>query len=322
MNVLEVKNLKTHFFTDRGVVKAVNGVSFKLRKQETIGLVGESGCGKSITSLSLLRLVPKPAGKIVDGEIILDGENILQKSEKQMRQLRGKKISMILQEPMTSLNPVFTVGEQIKEALRIHQKIEPKLVEKKAEKLLEKVKISSPKIRMKQFPHQMSGGMRQRVVGAISIACEPVVLIADEPTTALDVTVQAQYLRLLKELQEDIKTSIIFITHDLGIINQICDRVCVMYAGKILESAPVKELFDNPVHPYTKALIKSVPAINRKIERLYSIDGQPPSMLDLAEGCAFKPRCQEFDKKKCQDDFPGEFKVGHDHMVSCWRASS
>lgn len=321
MNVLSVKKLKTYFYTHRGIVKAVDGVGFNLRKQETMGLVGESGCGKTITSLSILRLVPKPAGKIVDGEILLDGENILEKSETEMRRLRGKRISMILQEPMSSLNPVFTTGYQIKEAIRIHQQEKEPWLTKTAEKLLEQVKIGSPAVRMKQFPHQMSGGMRQRVVGAISIACTPSVLIADEPTTALDVTVQAQYLRLLKELQNETGVSILFITHDLGIVAQICDRVCVMYAGKIVESAPVDKLFDSPIHPYTRALMASVPSVNDRVERLFSIEGQPPSLMDLPPGCAFRSRCDEFDPRTCQDEYPPEIEVGADHTVNCWSAS-
>jgi len=317
-NVLEVRNLKTYFYTRWGVVKAVDGVDFQLKKGETLGLVGESGCGKTITSLSLLRLVPKPAGKIVDGEILLEGENLLFKSEEDMRKVRGKRISMILQDPMSSLNPVFTIGYQIKEAIKIHQRLKGQPLWKKACAMLEQVKIGSPEVRLKAFPHQMSGGMRQRVVGAISLACEPTVLIADEPTTSLDVTVQAQYLKLLKELQNQTGFSIIFITHDLGIVAQMCDRVCVMYAGKIIESASVMDLFNHPAHPYTYALISSVPAVDKEVERLFSIEGLPPALHHLPAGCAFKPRCAKFNHK-CENEFPPEVEVGPDHKVRCWQ---
>jgi oligopeptide/dipeptide ABC transporter ATP-binding protein len=317
--VLEVRDLRTYFFTRWGVVKAVDGVNFYLRKGETLGLVGESGCGKTISSLSLLRLVPRPAGKIVGGEILLEGENLLLKREEEMRKIRGKKISMILQDPMSSLNPVFTIGNQVTEAIKIHQRLKGHSLWDKGRHLLEQVKIGSPEVRMKAFPHQMSGGMRQRVVGAISLACEPSILIADEPTTSLDVTVQAQYLKLLKDIQEQTHVSIIFITHDLGIVAQMCDRVCVMYAGKIVESASVVELFDNPVHPYTHALIASVPAADQHVERLFSINGQPPALHSLPPGCAFKPRCARYNEK-CKDEFPPEVEVGPHHKVSCWRA--
>jgi len=317
-SVLEVKNLKTYFYTRWGVVKAVDGVSFHLNRGETLGIVGESGCGKTITSLSLLRLVPKPAGRIVGGEILLEGENILRKSDEDMRMIRGKKISMILQDPMSSLNPVLSIGYQIKEAIRIHQRLKGKPLFEKAKQMLEHVKIGSPELRLKAFPHQMSGGMRQRVVGAISIACEPTVLIADEPTTSLDVTVQAQYLKLLKDLQAETHFSIVFITHDLGIVAQMCDRVCVMYAGRIVESAPVIEIFDNPAHPYTHALISSVPAVDKDVDRLFSIEGQPPALHHLPAGCAFKSRCGKFDHR-CKDEYPPEVDVGPNHKVNCWQ---
>lgn len=317
--VLEVRDLRTYFYTRWGVVKAVDGVSFYLRKGETLGLVGESGCGKTITSLSLLRLVPRPAGEIVGGEIFLEGENLLLKSEEEMREIRGKRISMILQDPMSSLNPVFTIGYQVKEAIKIHQGLKGRRLWEKARHLLEQVKIGSPEIRMKSFPHQMSGGMRQRVVGAISLACEPSILIADEPTTSLDVTIQAQYLNLLKELQEQTHVSIIFITHDFGIVAQMCDRVCVMYAGKIVESAPVVELFDHPIHPYTYALISAVPSADQRVERLFSIEGQPPALHHLPAGCAFGPRCSKYNDR-CEEEFPPELEVGPNHKVRCWQA--
>jgi oligopeptide/dipeptide ABC transporter ATP-binding protein len=282
--------------------------------------VGESGCGKTITSLSLLRLVPRPAGRIVGGEIFLGGENLLLKSEKEMRKIRGKKISMILQDPMSSLNPAFTIGDQVEEAIEIHQGMKGRSLWEKARHMLELVKIGSPEVRMRDFPHQMSGGMRQRVVGAIALSCQPSVLIADEPTTSLDVTVQAQYLKLLKELQEETQVSIIFITHDLGIVAQMCDRVCVMYAGRIVESAPVVELFDRPTHPYTQALIASVPAADQRVERLFSIEGQPPALHQLPAGCPFRPRCSR-EKDHCENEMPREIEVGPNHKVSCWQAT-
>lgn len=319
-NFLEVRELRTYFYTRWGVVKAVDRVSFQLQRGETLGLVGESGCGKTVTALSLLRLVPRPAGKIVGGEILLEGENLLLKGEKEMREIRGKRISMILQDPMSSLNPVFTIGYQVKEAIKIHQGLKGPRLWEKARHLLEQVKIGSPEIRMKSFPHQMSGGMRQRVVGAISLACEPSILIADEPTTSLDVTVQAQYLRLLKELQEQTNVSIIFITHDLGIVARMCDRVCVMYAGKIVESAPVVELFDRPIHPYTYALISSVPSADQRVEQLFSIEGQPPVLHHLPPGCTFRPRCYKY-SDNCKEEFPPEVEVAPNHKVRCWQAT-
>ena len=298
----------------------MDGVSFDLREQEAIGLVGESGCGKTATALSLLRLVPRPAGKIVSGKILLEGEDLLSKSDQEMRKVRGAKISMILQDPMSSLNPVFTIGNQIEEAIKIHQRLKGNSLRKKARDMLDLVKISSPEVRLKNFPHQMSGGMRQRVVGAISLSCRPSVLIADEPTTSLDVTIQAQYLKLIKDLQEEANLSLIFITHDFGIVAQMCDRVCVMYAGKIVESAPVLELFDDPLHPYTRGLIASVPAADKRVERLFSIGGQPPVLHNLPPGCYFYPRC-EVHNNRCREEFPPEVEIGPQHKVSCWKVS-
>ena len=318
-NLLEVRDLRTYFYTRWGVVKAVDEVSFHLQKGETLGLVGESGCGKTITSLSLLRLVPRPAGKIIGGEILLEGENLLLKSEEEMRKIRGKKISMILQDPMSSLNPAFTIGNQVEEAIKIHQHLKGHQLWDKARHTLGQVNIGSPEVRMRDFPHQMSGGMRQRVVGAIAISCQPSIIIADEPTTSLDVTIQAQYLRLLKELQQQTNVSIIFITHDLGIVAKMCDRVCVMYAGKIVESAPVVELFDHPVHPYTYALISSVPLADQRVEKLFSIEGQPPVLHHLPPGCIFRPRCSRYNDN-CKEEFPPEVEVGPNHKVRCWQA--
>jgi oligopeptide/dipeptide ABC transporter ATP-binding protein len=315
--LLEVKDLRTWFFTRWGVVKAVDGVSFTLGAGETLGLVGESGCGKSMTALSILRLQPRPAGRIVGGQVLLQGEDLLQKSEREMRDIRGRQISMILQDPMQSLNPVFNVGEQIAEALRIHQGLEGPTLWEQARDLLRRVKIPSPELRLRAYPHQMSGGMRQRVVGAISLACRPAILIADEPTTSLDVTIQAQYLRLLKGLQEEMGLAMIFITHDFGIVAKMCDRVAVMYAGRIVESAEVRELFNHPRHPYTVALLNSVPRLETKIERLSSIEGQPPSLYDLPAGCPFAPRCPHA-RDRCREEYPPEVAVAEGHRVSCW----
>ncbi len=315
--ILDVQNLKTYFIQRRGVVKAVDGVSFSLSQGETLGVVGESGCGKTITSLSILGLVPKPAGRIVGGSIIFDGEDLVTKSEKEMREYRGKRLSMILQDPMTSLNPVFTIGDQVAEPIRIHQKLKGSTLWKKVIEMLKLVRIPVPEVRIRDYPHQMSGGMRQRVVGAIGLSCEPNLLIADEPTTSLDVTIQSQYLRLLNEIQQEAGVSMIFITHDLGIVARMCNRVAVMYAGKIVESAGVRDLFNNPVHPYTFALLKSLPKLETRTERLYAIGGQPPSLLNLAEGCAFAPRCEHGDEK-CRQQYPSQVVVGEGHSVSCW----
>lgn len=315
--ILEVRDLRTYFYTRWGVTKAVDGVSFDLKEGETIGLVGESACGKTVTCLSLLRLVPQPAGKIVGGKILLEGEDLLAKSEREMRKVRGGKIAMILQDPMVSLNPVFSIGYQVQEPIRVHQQARGHLLWQKARDALSMVRIGSPEVRMRDFPHQMSGGMRQRVVGAIALSCQPSILIADEPTTSLDVTIQAQYLRLLKELQQQTNLSLIFITHDLGIVARMCDRVCVMYAGRIVESAPVVELFDDPRHPYTRALIASVPAADKRVERLYSIEGQPPALHHLPPGCPFKPRCPNA-KDRCGEEYPPEVEVGPQHKASCW----
>ena len=316
--LLDVKDLKTYFFTRRGVVKAVDEVSFTLDVGETMGLVGESGCGKTITSLSLLQLVPKPAGRIVGGSIVFDGENLLTKSEKEMRDYRGSRLSMVLQDPMTSLNPVFTIGNQVAEPLTIHQKLKGQPLWEKVKEMLRLVRIPAAEVRMRDYPHQMSGGMRQRVVGAIALSCKPHLLIADEPTTSLDVTIQSQYLRLLKEIQQESGVSMIFITHDLGIVARICDRVAVMYAGKIVESAQVRELFNNPQHPYTIALMKSLPKLEERVDRLYAIGGQPPSLLDLPPGCAFYPRCSQADDK-CRQEYPPYVSTADGHFVSCWR---
>lgn len=294
----------------------MDGISFSLRQGETLGIVGESGCGKTMTALSLLRLIPKPAARIVSGEIILDGEDILKKSDNEMRDIRGRKISMILQDPQTSLNPVFSIGTQVIEALGISQKGGRKTMISRAVDALRNVRVAAPESRLHDYPHQMSGGMKQRVIGAIAMASSPKVIIADEPTTALDVTIQLQYLRLLKDIQEETGLAIIFITHDFGIVARMCDRVAVMYAGRIVESADVRSLFNNPTHPYTQALIASVPQMDRT-DRLFAIEGQPPALYDLPEGCRFAARCDHA-RTICNDSYPDTLLAGEDHSVSCW----
>ena len=316
--VLDVQGLKTYFFTRSGVVKAVDGVSFTLMPGETLGIVGESGSGKSMTALSLMQLVPQPAGRIVEGRILLQGEDLLQKSQSEMQEIRGRDICMILQDPMTSLNPVFTIGNQLVETLRQNKEPHQASLMDRAIELLQKVKIPSPEIRMSNYPHQMSGGMRQRVVGSIAIAGAPKVLIADEATTSLDATIQYQYLALLKELQAETGMSIIFITHDFGIVAKMCDRVAVMYAGRIAEIADVRDLFNNPAHPYTEALMRSVPNVDEEVEYLYSIEGQPPALDNLPPGCTFAPRCPYvFDR--CNEAFPDLIQVGDRHSATCWK---
>lgn len=319
-NTLEVKGLKTHFITRRGVVKAVDGVSFSVGEAETLGIVGESGCGKSVTCLSILRLVPAPAGQIVAGEIFIDGENVLLKSPKEMRRVRGAKVSMILQDPMTSLNPVFTIGNQVAEPIKIHQHLDKKTVWEKAKEMLALVKIPLPEVRVMEYPHQMSGGMRQRIVGAMALSCQPRLLIADEPTTALDVTIQAQFLQLLKTIQREFNLSLIVVTHDLGIVAKVCDRVVVMYAGKIVESAPIREIFNAPKHPYTIALMNSLPKMDQNLKRLPSIEGQPPDLGDLPPGCGFAPRCPHV-REICKQEFPSESVLDQGHTMSCWLAA-
>jgi len=313
---LSVEHLRTQFFTSRGVVKAVDDVSFTLRAGETLGVLGESGSGKSVTALSILRLVPSPAGRIVGGRILLDGEDILRVPDSRMRQIRGRLISMILQDPLTSLNPVFTVGEQVAESLRIHQPAIGRLRERVLS-LLKRVGIPDAERRLESYPHQFSGGMRQRAVGAISIASEPKLLIADEPTTSLDVTIQAQYLRLLKDLQKQSNLAILFITHDLGVAARVCDRVAVMYCGRIVEEAPVRDLFDRPAHPYTRGLISSLPNLDRRVDRLTSIPGQPPQLHDVPPGCPFAPRCSEA-MDICSRKAPPEVRMASTHRVACW----
>lgn len=318
--LLQVEDLRTSFFTRQGEVKAVDGVSFSVNEGETFGIVGESGCGKTVTGLSILRLLPEPAGMIVGGKIILDGTNLLELSKKEMRAIRGRMISMILQDPMTSLNPVYPIGDQIAESVRLHQHQPDDKVREEVISALRLLKIPAPEMRLRDYPFQMSGGMRQRVVGAIAMSCYPRLLIADEPTTALDATIQAQYLALFKEIQKTTHVAIIFITHDFGVVANMCHRVGVMYAGKIVETAKTRELFHAPKHPYTSALIESVPRLDRKDERLYSIEGQPPSLMNLPPGCRFFPRCSEA-REVCSEQEPPEVEIGDGHSVACWKWS-
>ena len=316
--ILELRNLRTYFQTSYGTVKAVDGVSYHVKRGETLGVVGESGSGKSVTALSIMRLIPSPPGYIVGGEVILDGQNVLDLSDSEMAKIRGSKVGMILQDPMTALNPVFNIENQVGEAIRIHQKLKGQSLVDKIIHSLRQVRIPAAESRMKDFPHQLSGGMRQRVVGAISISCAPIVLIADEPTTALDVTIQAGYLRLLKEIQAETGVGIIFITHDFGIVAKMCDRVAVMYAGRIVETGDVRQIFNEPSHPYSEALLASVPKLEERTQRLYSIEGQPPPLFDLPPGCPFAPRC-EYAQDVCRDAYPVRVQIDKDHTASCWK---
>ena len=318
--LLKINNLKTHFFTDKGIVPAVDGVSLSVKRGQIIGIVGESGCGKSITSLSILKLVSEP-GKIVGGEIIFEGEDLANKSIKEMQGIRGNSISMIFQEPMTSLNPVYTIGKQVAEAILTHKKDITKAQAKKSViEMFRLVGIPEPEKRFNTFPHQLSGGLRQRVMIAMALICRSKLLIADEPTTALDVTIEAQILNLMKKLRDDIGTSIIMITHNLGVVAELCDYAYVMYAGKIMEHAEIFELFKNPMHPYTVGLLKSIPKKNEDIERkrLYSIKGMVPNLLSLPKGCRFKPRCEDA-MEICSEKEPEIIDIGNDHKVRCWK---
>lgn len=314
--LLEVKNLKTYFYTEKGVVPSVNNVSFSVKKGETLGIVGESGCGKSVTSLSILQLVGKP-GKIVSGEINYAGKDITKYTSRQMKKIRGNNISMIFQEPLTSLNPVFTIGSQIAEALRIHQGVSRTEAKELSINLLKKVGIRNAEKTYSAFPHSLSGGMRQRVMIAMALSCNPELLIADEPTTALDVTIQAQILSLMKQLSSELGTSIIMITHDLGVVAEMVDRVIVMYAGEIVEENVVHELFQHPRHPYTKGLLNSTPRIDQP-QKLSSIDGNVPSPFEMPKGCKFHPRCP-FAMEKCKTDDPSIQIIGKEEAkVKCW----
>jgi oligopeptide/dipeptide ABC transporter ATP-binding protein len=315
--VLQVAGLQTHFFTFGGtrVVRAVDGVSFTLHAGETLGLVGESGSGKTTTCLSIVGLLPR-AARIVGGSVIFEGEDLTRKSQRELRRIRGRRIAMILQDPMASLNPLFTIFRQVAEPAFFHQHLRGRPLRERVQGLLRAVRIPSPEWRMREYPHQMSGGMRQRIVGAIALAGGPRLVIADEPTTNLDVTIQAQYLDLLKDIQQETGVALIFVTHNLGIVAKMCDRVAVMYAGKIVEQAPVRELFDAPKHPYTRALIGSMPRLGSK-EPLYSIRGQPPNLANVPSGCSFHPRCPDV-MPRCLTEEPRDFAPGDGSVARCW----
>lgn len=315
--LLDVKNLTTSFFTDDGVATAVDDVSFHINRGETLAMVGESGCGKSVTSLSILRLIPSPPGKIVSGQIIFNGEDILAKSTEEMRTIRGNSISMIFQEPMTSLNPVFTCGEQIAEAVELHQKVSHKEAMERAIEMLRLVGIPNPERRVHEYPHQLSGGMRQRVMIAMALSCNPKLLIADEPTTALDVTIQAQILDLMRRLKKEFGMSILLITHDLGVVAEMAERVVVMYAGVIVEEAAVTDLFESPLHPYTHGLLESIPRLDAERKRLHVIEGTVPNLLKLPPGCRFAPRCPHA-HERCRVAQPPLVPVGPNRSVACW----
>jgi peptide/nickel transport system ATP-binding protein len=318
--LLKVENLKTYLYLKRGVVRAVDGVDLEVAEGETLGIVGESGSGKTMTSLSMLRLLPKPSGRIVEGSITLDGTDLVKLSEDEMvRDWRGRRISMISQDPLTSLNPVFTIGDQVGAPFRYHNLAKGRRAVRKAvEAVLSRVRIPSPAKRIDDYPHQFSGGMRQRVVTAMAIACSPRLLIADEPTSALDVTIQVQMMELFRELQRDTGVGIIMITHDLGVAAAICHRVAVMYAGRVVESGDVREIFRNPAHPYTRGLLNSIPHLGRKRRRLEAIAGQPPSLVDPPRGCRFAARCPQR-MSRC-DDYPPQFEVSTGHKAACWLA--
>jgi oligopeptide transport system ATP-binding protein len=316
--LLEVKNLSTHFFTPDGVVKAVNGISYDLNEGETLGIVGESGSGKSVSALSLMRLIPWPPGKIVTGEILYRGDNLLNFSQDEMRHIRGKEIAMIFQDPMTSLNPVITISKQIGETLQLHLGMTQKQARTRTIELLKLVGIPSAEQRLDSYPHQFSGGMRQRVMIAMALSCNPKLLIADEPTTALDVTIQAQILELIRRLKSEFNTAVIFITHDLGVVAGLCDRVIVMYGGRIMEEAPTVQIYGEPRHPYTLGLLKSVPRLDEeRKERLEPIPGMPPDMVNPIPGCPFYPRCT-YREPRNKDQMPPLEEVSPGHKVACW----
>lgn len=317
--LLAVDDLVTTFSTEEGLVTPVDGVSFTVERGETVGVVGESGCGKSVTSLSILRLVPSPPGRIAQGRILFEGQDLLTLSEREMRAIRGRDIAMIFQEPMTSLNPVFTCGDQILEALRRHQKVSATEARDQALELLHLVGIPLPEQRLGAYPHQLSGGMRQRIMIAMALCCHPRLLIADEPTTALDVTIQAQILDLLRHLKKQLSMAVLLITHDLGVVAETAERVVVMYAGKVVEEAPVRTLFHTPRHPYTEGLLRSIPRLDERRESLPVIDGMVPNLLDLPSGCRFHPRCPRAERR-CREEAPALRSLGEGHRVACWQA--
>jgi oligopeptide/dipeptide ABC transporter ATP-binding protein len=318
--LLELDRLSAHYVTGRGtrVVRAVDEVSLTLRAGETLGVVGESGSGKTTLALTILRLLP-PAARIVSGAMRFDGEDLLAKSPAEMRRIRGKRIAMILQDPMASLNPLFTVGDQVAEPVRVHEQASRRRARERAGALLQAVRIPAAIQRLREYPHQMSGGMRQRIVGAIAISCDPQLLIADEPTTSLDVTIQAQYLKLLREIQRQHGLALIFITHNLGIVARMCDSVAVMYAGRVIESGPVRQIFNAPAHPYTQALIESIPRMGGGPERLTAIEGQPPDLASLPRGCSFQARCPRV-IDRCREEDPPLVRLSAEHSARCWLA--
>lgn len=318
-NLLEVNDLHTSFFSDVGEIKAIRGTTFHLKKGEALGIVGESGSGKSITAKSIMRLIRTP-GKIKQGEIIFKGENLLDKTEKEIQKIRGNKIAMIFQDPMTSLNPVYTIGNQIMSIVKLHQKTSKKVAKEKAISMLKIVGIPEPEKRMNLYPHECSGGMKQRVMIAMALSCEPDLLIADEPTTALDVTIQAQILELIKEIREKLGTSVIFISHDLGVVSEVCSRIAVMYGGQIMEMGSTKDIFTNPKHAYTRGLLQAIPKIDidNKQGKLIPIPGTPPDLLNPPKGCPFAPRCAN-SMNICMIDNPDNYDASEGHSVSCWR---
>lgn len=317
--ILEVKGLKTYFYTEEGVLPGVDGLDFTLEQGKVLAIVGESGCGKSVTSLSILRIVQSPPGRIIAGEILYNGKDLLKLSERDMRKIRGNDISMIFQEPMTSLNPVLTCGYQISEAILQHKDLSKSSAREKAIRMLKKVGIQSPETRYNCYPHELSGGMRQRVMIAMALCCSPELLIADEPTTALDPTIQAQILELIGDLQRETGMTVVYITHDLGVVAETCRRAIVMYDGRVMETAGVRDLFRSPAHPYTAGLMKAMPKLNEKCGRLYSIEGNVPNFADMPAGCAFHDRCP-VRMDICARERPGVCTVGPEHTVCCWRA--
>lgn len=316
-SLVEFKNLKTYFHTDKGIVKSVNDVSFNIQKGETVGIVGESGCGKSVTAMSLMRLIPSPPGKIEDGDILLEGKSILEMSEQELRSIRGNEISMIFQEPMTSLNPALTIGHQLCEGIILHEKLSKKDARKKAIDMIKLVEIPRAEEVYNSYPHELSGGMRQRVMIAMALSCNPKLLIADEPTTALDVTIQSQILDLMRNIKDKFNTSIMLITHDLGVVAEMCDRVVVMYAGKVVETGNVLDIFKNPLHPYTKGLLMSKPSLTNDSTTLYSIPGQVPNPINLPNGCYFSDRCSKC-IDKCKHEIPKLKDLNNNQNVACW----
>ena len=316
--LLELRRLSTHYVSARGtrVTRAVDDVTLSLDQGQTLGIVGESGSGKTTLALTLLRMLP-PAARVVSGEMLFEGSDLLKKPENEMRRIRGKRIAMILQDPMMSLNPLFTVGDQVAEPIRVHEGTPRRSAWKRATELLKAVRIAAPETRVREYPHQLSGGMRQRIVGAIAISCEPRILIADEPTTSLDVTIQAQYLNLLRDLQRSHNLALIFITHNLGIVAKLCDQVAVMYGGRLVEAGPVKQIYNAPAHPYTRALLESIPRLGDSRQRLAAIDGQPPDPSAPPPGCAFHPRCPKV-IDRCRSEAPPEFRVTDTQTSRCW----